>query len=300
MRHDDADEADQPTHRNCRRGAERRRQHHDESHAMNVHTEGACFIVADSQHINQSAMQQQHHAAYDDIRKNQAHIAPRCGGEATKNPRIHLAHDVVVALQDKRLYRGGERGDRHPRQHQGSCRPSRAERRADHIGERHGDEPSDECRKWHRVDEPPLSDVTIDDERHRGTEPRPGGNSEQIRVDERVAKCTLVTRTGNRQHRPNERSKHHPWSANLPHDVPLRVVDAAVNTQERQSVKQRQRHAPPHRTRRPNRRADNCSDEHDRGPAEPPRHTLGWLRDDDATRGLAIGGAVNRHTLRPG
>ena len=62
VRHEQADEADQSAHGDDRRRAERRRDHDDEPHARHGHAERRRLVVADAQHVEVAAVQEQHDA----------------------------------------------------------------------------------------------------------------------------------------------------------------------------------------------------------------------------------------------
>ena len=74
-------------------------------------------------------MQQQHRAADDHVRQHQPDVAPVGRRQPAEDPAVHLADDVVVALQHERLDRGGQRRDRDAGEHQRDAGATGAERR---------------------------------------------------------------------------------------------------------------------------------------------------------------------------
>ena len=60
VRHDDADEADQPADGDDRGRAERRRDHDDEPHPGDRRAERRRLVVADPEQVEVAAVQQQH------------------------------------------------------------------------------------------------------------------------------------------------------------------------------------------------------------------------------------------------
>ena len=247
MRHNDANKPNKSTHCYCCRGTECCCQHHDDANLAHIHTKGSRFVVANPQHVDHPSIQQQSYCTHRNIWQHESHVAPRCRRQATKNPRIHLSHHIVVALQHERLHCGGQRCNGDTSQHERGRRTRTPECRANCVCERHCDNTTNECRNRHRVNGPRCSCVAMNCKCNRCAKPRTGRHAQQIRVDQWIAKHTLITGTSQRQHRPHQGRQRHTWSTNLPHDVPLCIGDTAVDRQQRQSIKQHQRHPPPRR-----------------------------------------------------
>jgi hypothetical protein len=62
-------------------------------------------------------------------------------------------------------------------------------------------------------------------------------SSEQVRIRHRIPAHTVVCRTGDREHRADERGEHDAWRAHLPED---RLVDGAQRIGRVQGVKMRE------------------------------------------------------------
>ena len=128
-------------------------------------------------------------------------------------------------------------------------------------------------------------------ERQRRPEPGAGRRAEQVRVDERVAEHALVAGAGERQHRSDDAAEHDPRHADLPHDVPLGVADAAVDVDQRQLVEQLQRHPPPRRPGRADHRPERARRRRPRPtPADVPPARRRARRDDRDGRRHRRGG----------
>ena len=84
--HDDADEADQAAHRDRGRRAQRRRDHDDEADPTGVDPQGVGLLLADPEHVEQPAVQQQHDRAHDRVGQHQPDVATR--RRAVRRPRI--------------------------------------------------------------------------------------------------------------------------------------------------------------------------------------------------------------------
>ena len=90
------------------------------------------LVLADPEHVEVPAMGEQHDRGDDDVRQHQPHVVPLRRRQPAEDPRVDLADDVDVALQDERLHGAGERrhGDagEHER-HAGAAAAERAARR---------------------------------------------------------------------------------------------------------------------------------------------------------------------------
>ena len=221
------DEADQTAHRHHRRRAERGRDHDDQPRSRHRHAERRRLDVTDPEQVELTAVHDQHDRTDHDVRQDQQDVRPCRTRQPAEHPLEHLAHHVVVALEDERLHRRRERHDGDPRQDERGprattgARAREAARRADRVGDPDGGECHHERRGRHRIDRPHRGDAPSRRQRDRGAEAGARRDPEQVRVDQRVPEHALIAGTGDRQHPTDETTEDHPRHADLPQDVPF-------------------------------------------------------------------------------
>ena len=102
--------------------------------------------------------------------------------------------------------RGGGTGSRH--------------RRAEQVGEQHGEKGTHESGR--RQEQRPSIQSSEHDDDGR-TQPGTGRHSQQIRIRQRIAKDPLIGRPGNRKHRTDESREDNTGNPELPKDGVLGI-----------------------------------------------------------------------------
>ena len=205
---------------NKRRRADRGSDDEDETHPPDVDPEARRFVVADAQNVEQTAMQQNHRRAGDDIRPGQDAVVPAGRREPAEQPGVDLSQRLLPLLLHERLRRRHEGGDRHPGQNQRRGRAHAADGTTQHV------RTSDACRRSEEGGERnELARTAGIVDRERRAETGAGCDAEQVRVGERVPKDALVRRAGDGEHPADERSEHDTRRPQLPEDRFLRSAE---------------------------------------------------------------------------
>ncbi len=75
---------------------------------VGLQPEALCLVVAEPEHIQESAVQQEHSDAHSRIGKDQHDVAPAGRREPAQDPGVDLPQGVGVLLLHEGLHRGEE------------------------------------------------------------------------------------------------------------------------------------------------------------------------------------------------
>ena len=192
VRHDQADEADQPADRDGRGGGHRRGEDDQQPQPARVHAQRAGLVVADGEHVERPAAEQQHDARRDEVGEHQHDVGPLRAAELAEQPAVHLAQVVGVLLLDQGLRGGEEGGDGDPGEQQGRAVRA-AGRRPERSAQPTPTSAPTKAASGTTPNGPSGLRRRVGDDQRRA-QPGAGGGAEQVRVGERVAEDALVGR----------------------------------------------------------------------------------------------------------
>src|ERR1700722_11678791 len=106
VRHDDAHEADESTHRHGRGRAEGRRRDGGKSNSPSVDAKAAGFFFAEAKDVEQPTVCEQYDRTHHHVREDKSDVGPRGDGKTTQDPGVHRLEILGVLLLKECLRRG--------------------------------------------------------------------------------------------------------------------------------------------------------------------------------------------------
>ena len=214
VRDDQPDEADQPADRDGRGGGQRRGEDDQQPQPAGVHAQRAGLVVADGEHVEGAAAEQQHDAGGDQVGQHQQRrrttARGRAGRAASRRPRAGRRCSAAGPGSARR------RGRRRPRPRRAAgwrC----ASRRPPCPRARAQPTPTSAPTKaasGTTPNGPRVCDGRVGDDQGRA-QPGAGGRAEQVRIGQRIAEDALVGRPGDRQPGADQRGEDHPRQPEL-------------------------------------------------------------------------------------
>ena len=179
-----------------------------------VHAQRAGLVVADGEHVERPAAEQQH-----DARTGRGRAGParrrttgrgRAGRAASRRPRAGRRCSAAAPGSAPAARKAATATPASSRV--GLCEPPAAVPRAQRAAD--ADQRADEGGQRHDAERPEGLRRGVGDDQRRA-EPGAGGRAEQVRVGQRVAEDALVGGAGDRQPGADQGGEHHPRQPQL-------------------------------------------------------------------------------------